>query len=339
MVPPCPTLCPGPSSPTLCPVPMAVSPLPSAPADLSKASPSPCPPPPSVPVTLAASALAPAAVPCLEVSNVHKGSTLTDNSLDELSVFNIQNTFRARWFLNKDQLVPNVASAQKDDKGHLSWVEFTPHFHTHLLQCARRVLPPSVPVVKVKRVMFVFLLEVLSGELPQKGFFSAPASAGKQNAKATARRTRAPRTAAAAPSRTPAAQPQARARTPAQRPGTTRSTANPSTRAATPWDVPKVEREDTPQIPLTLWESLTKLGPPLPPCLKKGKQRRALSAAEFDKVKHLRMMAGTAERLTMTIGEQQELAALSACQFYYGRLVTSFDPSTGLVRETVHLDT
>ena len=66
---------------------------------------------------------------------------------------------------------------------------------------------------------------------------------------------------------------------------------------------------------------------------------RTLSASEFVKLHHLRIMAGTAERLMITLGEQQELAALSMHQFYYGRLVTSVDSSTGLVCETVHLDT
>ena len=56
-------------------------------------------------------------------------------------------------------------------------------------------------------------------------------------------------------------------------------------------------------------------------------------------MKHLRMMAGTAERLMIMISEQQELAALSAHQFYYSRLVTSVDSSTGVVHEVIHLDT
>ena len=46
------------------------------------------------------------------------------------------------------------------------------------------------------------------------------------------------------------------------------------------------------------------------------------------KLKVLRHKAGTAEQLTMMLGEQQELAALSACQFHYRRLEDIFDSVT-----------
>jgi len=43
--------------------------------------------------------------------------------------------------------------------------------HTHLVRCAIK-LAPSVPAAKVKRVMFVYLLEVLNGDGPASSFFA-----------------------------------------------------------------------------------------------------------------------------------------------------------------------
>src|SRR6267142_2078937 len=89
----------------------------------------------------------------------------------ELSVFDILNIFRSRWFLNRDHLIANVLSAQKSDEGRYSWVDFQPPFHTHLVQRARALLPPLCPAAKGKKVMFVFILEVLDGDGPKSGSF------------------------------------------------------------------------------------------------------------------------------------------------------------------------
>ena len=80
----------------------------------------------------------------------------------DLSVFDILNIFRDRWFLSRANLLANTISSQKDEDGNISWVEFTPHFHSHLVKCAVTLVPH--PVSKVKRVMFVFILELLNGE-------------------------------------------------------------------------------------------------------------------------------------------------------------------------------
>jgi len=95
------------------------------------------------------------------------------------SVFDILNLFRCQWFLSRDWLVSNVASAQWTDGLSIDWVEFPPAAHTYLVRCAIK-LAPSVPTAKVKWVMFVFILEVLNGDGPVSSFF-AP------------RRTRTPR--------------------------------------------------------------------------------------------------------------------------------------------------
>jgi hypothetical protein len=87
-----------------------------------------------------------------------KGSPLP---LDvDLLVFDIQNIFRRRWFLSWANLLANVISAQKAEDGNISWVEFTPQFHLHLVKCAVALVPR--PLIKVKKVMFVFILELLN---------------------------------------------------------------------------------------------------------------------------------------------------------------------------------
>jgi hypothetical protein len=62
----------------------------------------------------------------------------------------------------------NALSAQKAESGKISWVEFTPQFHSHLVKCAVALVPH--PLSKVKRVMFVFMLELLNEEGPQAFF-------------------------------------------------------------------------------------------------------------------------------------------------------------------------
>jgi len=80
----------------------------------------------------------------------------------DLSVFDILNIFRRRWFLSRANLLANIISAQKAEDGQISWVEFAPQFHSHLVKCALALVPRLVS--KVKRVMFVFILELLNGE-------------------------------------------------------------------------------------------------------------------------------------------------------------------------------
>jgi 5-methylcytosine-specific restriction endonuclease McrA len=80
----------------------------------------------------------------------------------ELSVFDILNIFRRRWFLSRTDLLTHVISAQKAEDGNISWVEFTPQYHSHLVKCAIALVPH--PVLTVKKVMFVFVLELLNGK-------------------------------------------------------------------------------------------------------------------------------------------------------------------------------
>ncbi|KAH9024075.1 hypothetical protein EDB85DRAFT_2292683 [Lactarius pseudohatsudake] len=93
-----------------------------------------------------------------------KGQAKSNQSLPvdaDLLVFDILNTFRRRWFLSRPNLLANAISAQKAEDGNISWVEFSPPYHSHLVKSAVALVPH--PVHAVKKVMFVYILELLNG--------------------------------------------------------------------------------------------------------------------------------------------------------------------------------
>jgi hypothetical protein len=92
--------------------------------------------------------------------------TIPGNS--ELSIFDILNIFCCHWFLSVDHLRANTLLAQKAKSRKISWVKFTPHFHSHLVKCTVVLVPH--PLSKVKKVMFVFILELLNEEGHQAFF-------------------------------------------------------------------------------------------------------------------------------------------------------------------------
>ena len=85
-------------------------------------------------------------------------------------------TFWSCWFLDRDWLISFIASAQcvKPDSP-ISWVEFMPKGHTHLVRSALKLVPVSkhLPLAKIKEVMFTFLLETLNAPGSPPGFFNA----------------------------------------------------------------------------------------------------------------------------------------------------------------------
>ena len=85
-------------------------------------------------------------------------------------------TFRSCWYLDKDWLVSFVASAQRaKPDSPITWVEFMPKGHTHLVRSALKLVPPTknLPLAKVKEVIFTFVLETLNGPGSAPGFFNA----------------------------------------------------------------------------------------------------------------------------------------------------------------------
>ena len=84
-------------------------------------------------------------------------------------------TFCACWFIDKDWLVSFIVSAQRlKPDAPITWVEFVPKGHTHLVCCALKLVPPTrtLPLAKVKECMFLFILEVLNSPGSSPGFFT-----------------------------------------------------------------------------------------------------------------------------------------------------------------------
>jgi hypothetical protein len=122
--------------------------------------------------TPAATALASGAThsldPCdvpLRVKQVRKRS-IPGNL--ELSIFDILNIFHCQWFLSLDHLRADALSAQKAESRNFFSVKFTPQFHSHLVKCTVVLVPH--PLLKVKKVMFVYILELLNREGPRAFF-------------------------------------------------------------------------------------------------------------------------------------------------------------------------
>jgi hypothetical protein len=94
------------------------------------------------------------------------------------SVFDVLNIFRAQWFLSQNSIIKNIMSAQKDSNGTFTWVKFAPQYHSYLIWSDLQLIPhnpllphPPVGCFKlVKKVLFIFILEVLSKK-PCEGFF------------------------------------------------------------------------------------------------------------------------------------------------------------------------
>ena len=85
-------------------------------------------------------------------------------------------TFRSCWHLDKGWLISFIASAQcKTPTSPITWVEFMPQGHTHLVRSTLKLVSPSktLPVAKIKEVMFQFILEVLNKSVPCADFFKA----------------------------------------------------------------------------------------------------------------------------------------------------------------------
>ena len=85
-------------------------------------------------------------------------------------------TFCSCWHLDKGWLVSFIALAQhKTPTSLITWVEFMPQGHTHLVRSTLKLVSPSktLPVAKIKEVMFQFILEVLNKSVPCADFFKA----------------------------------------------------------------------------------------------------------------------------------------------------------------------
>ncbi|KAG8217223.1 hypothetical protein J3R82DRAFT_5309 [Butyriboletus roseoflavus] len=102
------------------------------------------------------------------VSTNTTSPAVLDSSLDfEPSCFEILNVLRSRLFLARTKLVEKIEIAQLDEEpDSVSWVEFSPSYHSHLVKCTLSLLPRLAPsaIPMAKRAMFVYILEVLNRE-------------------------------------------------------------------------------------------------------------------------------------------------------------------------------
>jgi hypothetical protein len=88
--------------------------------------------------------------------------------VSDLSIFNVLNIFHHCWFLSVDSLRAQALLAQKAEDRHFFWVEFTPQFHAHLVKSTVALVPQLIQ--KVKKVLFVFILELLNRKGPMAFF-------------------------------------------------------------------------------------------------------------------------------------------------------------------------
>ena len=87
--------------------------------------------------------------------------------LEDPSVFDVLNIFCARWFLNRKHLLSLILSTIKGrDNNKVTWINLLPQAHSHLLCQAKNLAPLSYPSALLKRVMFVFLLEIVNTSQP-----------------------------------------------------------------------------------------------------------------------------------------------------------------------------
>ncbi|KAG1897230.1 uncharacterized protein F5891DRAFT_1049857 [Suillus fuscotomentosus] len=94
--------------------------------------------------------------------------TKTPDSLPEPSCFDMLNILRSRFYVERETLWSCVTMATKDEAGCLNWITLRVAEHHKYVSVATSLIlggvhrPSLIPMVK--RTLFVFLLEVLSGE-------------------------------------------------------------------------------------------------------------------------------------------------------------------------------
>ncbi|KAI9429927.1 hypothetical protein H4582DRAFT_1601011 [Lactarius indigo] len=101
-------------------------------------------------------------------TNVERFNTSGIDISEDLSVFDLLNIARRRYFISRDKLISNITEASKDAFGVFDWVVLKKDYHSKVvakfiwtLGDGKRLTPRSVE--KVKKILFVFLLDVLNG--------------------------------------------------------------------------------------------------------------------------------------------------------------------------------
>ena len=103
---------------------------------------------------------------------------------DPLS-FELLNLLQRRLTIARSHIIAQTIMAQKDETGKVSWVEFIPEFHSHLVKRAFSLLSrPITPSARrmLKKAIFVFILEILNQEREVEFFALEYGDTGKNNA-------------------------------------------------------------------------------------------------------------------------------------------------------------
>jgi cytochrome c5 len=122
--------------------------------------------------------------------NTQKTPTPAKDVLD-LSCFELLSRLRSRLFLSRAKVVSSVTASTKDETGKISWVEFEPDYHSHLIKIALNAIgspltPPSLKMAK--KCLFVFIIDLLNGHCVDKYFELAHAVRKEQQAKTQRKR-------------------------------------------------------------------------------------------------------------------------------------------------------
>ena len=114
------------------------------------------------------------------------GGNVPSGDVADMSVFDILNLFRKRWFLQRDDLLTRVHTAVKaTDSDVVERVTLEPSFHSELVKMAVRLVTtsgylPRDQLVRVKKVLFTFLLEIINGS-SGSSFFALQQGETKDN--------------------------------------------------------------------------------------------------------------------------------------------------------------
>ena len=91
------------------------------------------------------------------------------NQLLDLSSLEILDIFQSRLYLSRAYLISKTVAAIKNVSGQLTWIEFSPMFHSCLIKMALACIgtsltPPSS--LTAKKTIFIFILELLNDGAP-----------------------------------------------------------------------------------------------------------------------------------------------------------------------------
>ena len=111
--------------------------------------------------------------------------TLNPQPCEDPLSFELLNLLQQQLTITHSHIIAQTIMAQKDETGKVSWVEFIPEFHSHLVKQAFSLLSrPITPSAQrmLKKAIFVFVLEILNQEREVEFFTLEYGDTRKNNA-------------------------------------------------------------------------------------------------------------------------------------------------------------